>query len=94
MPSHGLMLYFQDALRIEEHWAVDGTHYAKTARCWLENMDRHAAEIMPVLKETYGDKDAIKWWNYWRIFYMACEELWGYDQGQEWIVSHYRFIKR
>lgn len=94
MPSDNLLLYFQDDFKIEDHWQVNGTHYARTARLWLYNMDVHKAQIMPILKATYGEKDYIQWWHYWRIFYMACEELWGYALGQEWIVSHYRFIKR
>lgn len=94
MPSDHLMLYFQDDLRLEEHWRVNGTHYGKTAAWWLRNMDAHKENIMPILRNTYGAKDALKWWNYWRIFYMACEELWNYADGNEWIVSHYRFHKR
>ncbi len=94
MPSDDLLLYFQDHVRIEDHWQVAGTHYSKTARAWLENMDSHKKEIMPILLATYGQKEYIKWWHYWRIFYMACEELWGYSGGSEWMVSHYRFVKR
>jgi cyclopropane-fatty-acyl-phospholipid synthase len=57
-------------------------------------MDAHKPEIMPILKDTYGHKDAVKWWNYWRVFYLSCAELWGYKKGNEWIVSHYRFHQR
>lgn len=94
MPSDDLLLYFQDHIKIDDHWQVNGMHYAKTARAWLENMDARRKEILPILKETYGEKEYIKWWHYWRIFYMACEELWGFDNGGQWIVSHYRFVKR
>ncbi|MGZ3943875.1 MAG: SAM-dependent methyltransferase [Mucilaginibacter sp.] len=93
MPSDDLLFYFSDHLTVEKHWHVSGTHYAKTSEAWLKNMDEHKAEIMPLFEETYGKKHAIKWWVYWRIFYMACAELWNYNQGNEWIVSHYLFHK-
>ncbi len=93
MPSDDLLLHFQDDLRIQERWNVSGRHYQLTAECWLKNMDAHRAEIMPLFEKTYGVEEARRWWHYWRIFFMACAELWGYRGGDEWIVSHYRFVK-
>ncbi len=94
MPSDHLMLYFQDHFVLEEHWRVPGTHYGQTAEHWLANMDANKEKIMPILKTTYGEGEYIKWWNYWRIFYMACAELWNYKNGREWMVSHYRLRKK
>ena len=93
MPSDHLLLHFQEALRIEKHWVVNGTHYSKTSEAWLKNMDAHRAEIWPLFEETYGPGAAQRWWSYWRIFFMSCAELWGYAGGEEWFVSHYRFRK-
>lgn len=93
MPSDDLLLYFQDDLRIEAHWQVDGTHYQKTAEAWLKRMDAAYPAIHPILSETYGPAQAKRWWHYWRIFFMSCAELWGFRGGSEWIVSHYRFRK-
>ena len=93
MPSDDLLFYFNDDLVVEKHWHVNGTHYGKTAEAWLANMDGHKAEIMPLFGETYGKDKAVKWWVYWRIFYMACAELWNFNDGNEWIVSHYLFHK-
>jgi cyclopropane-fatty-acyl-phospholipid synthase len=94
MPSDDLLLYFNEQLSIEQHWHVSGMHYSKTSEAWLQNMDKHKKEIMPLFEETYGKDQALKWWVYWRIFYMACAELWGYNKGEEWIVSHYLFTKK
>jgi cyclopropane-fatty-acyl-phospholipid synthase len=91
MPSHELLMQFQERLLLVSDWTVNGTHYQRTAEAWLTNMDAHRSEIMPLFRETYGEGNAAKWWSYWRVFFMSCAELWGYRRGEEWIVSHYLF---
>ncbi|HWA24220.1 MAG TPA: cyclopropane-fatty-acyl-phospholipid synthase family protein [Lacunisphaera sp.] len=93
MPAHALFPAFQDDLRLVADWRVNGGHYARTAEHWLQNMDHHRAEILPLFEQTYGRDDARKWWVYWRVFYLACAELWRFDGGREWQVSHYLFRK-
>lgn len=94
MPSNHLLFYFNDDLQVKQHWVVNGRHYGQTSEAWLANMDRHKKEIMPILESTYGAGNAVKWWVYWRLFYMACAELFNYNQGNEWMVCHYLFEKK
>ncbi len=93
MPSADLPLMFPEHLNIERRWHWNGMHYAKTCRAWLERMDARRADVMPILAETYGEKESGRWWMRWRMFFMACEELFRYNGGNEWLVSHYRFKK-
>ena len=93
MPSEDLALHCQDDLRILRRWRWDGTHYQRTSEAWLDNMDRHRAELMPLFAETYGE-DAAIWWTRWRLFFMSVAELFGFEEGQRWCVSHYLFEKR
>ena len=92
MPSADTLLWFQNDLKIEQQWRVSGTHYEKTANAWLANQDAHRDEVMRVLVDAYGDEARI-WNQRWRMFWMACAELFGYRGGNEWIVAHYRFSR-
>jgi cyclopropane-fatty-acyl-phospholipid synthase len=94
MPSDDLPLYFQQHLTIEQHWRLNGQHYQRTANAWLERADRNREAILPIMRSVYGDDDAHMWLMRWRVFFMACAELFGYRGGSEWGVSHYLFRKR
>lgn len=94
MPAADTLLHFQEDLVLRERWLVPGTHYERTANHWLRNQDAHAAEAKAALAEAYGERDAALWAQRWRIFWMACAELFGYRGGSEWLVGHYCFVKR
>ena len=93
MPARDTLLYFQKDLQLEYLWDLSGSHYQKTAEAWLDNMDQYSHEIRAVFNNTYGKKQARIWQQRWRIFFMACAELFGYSNGNEWQVAHYLFIK-
>ncbi len=92
MPSVDLLPAFAGALALERRWLVDGRHYARTAEAWLANLDARRTEAMPILERAYG-ADARRWFERWRLFFLACAELFAYRNGSEWLVSHYRFTK-
>lgn len=91
MPSADTLLHFQEDLSLEQRWLLPGTHYQRTADQWLQNQDRHRDEVMAVLTQAYGGAEAARWHQRWRMFWMACAELFGYSGGNEWLVAHYRF---
>lgn len=94
MPADHLYYYFNDDLEIEKQWRVRGTHYERTARLWLEKQDENRDMIMDIFRETYGEGQEVIWFNRWRMFFLACAELFGTSNGREWYVSHYRFAKK
>ena len=93
MPSADTLVDAQTHLPLEQRWLLPGTHYQRTADHWLANQDGHRDEVLAVLREAYGDADARRWHQRWRMFWMACAELFGYDEGREWQVAHYLFAK-
>ncbi len=93
MPSHRLLMSFPDRMKIEKDWRVSGTHYEKTSLAWLRKMDTNKIEVLELFKTTDGEKDASEWFQRWRIFFMSCEVLFGFNEGSEWGVSHYLFEK-
>lgn len=91
MPAADTLLHLQSDVHLEERWLVSGRHYERTANQWLQNQDASRDEVIAVLREAYGDAEAQRWAQRWRMFWMACAELFGYRGGNEWGVAHYRF---
>jgi cyclopropane-fatty-acyl-phospholipid synthase len=94
MPSFDLPLRFQQHLTLQHRASWGGQHYEQTANAWLQNMDKHKEKILPWFNDCYGAGAAELWFQRWRIFFMACAELFGHEQGQEWFVGHYLFARQ
>lgn len=93
MPSADLLLHSVRGLAIEQQWAVSGRHYARTLHAWLDRLDGHREAILALFARTYGAEQADPWWHRWRVFTIACEELFAARGGDEWYVCHYRFVR-
>jgi len=94
MPSADLPLKFQDSLCFEKRWDWSGVEYQKTSEAWLNKLDAAHDDVFNIFSETYGRANAKMWVNRWRVFFMACAELFGMHGGDEWRVCHYLFTKR
>lgn len=88
MPSEDWFRWFPEALEVERQWSVDGTHYARTLEAWLRRLDGHRDELRELFAQSHGREADVRL-NRWRIFLMACAELFAYRGGQEWRVGHY-----
>ncbi|MFT5081869.1 MAG: cyclopropane-fatty-acyl-phospholipid synthase [Planctomycetota bacterium] len=90
MPCPDLVEHLDIPFDVEQQWEVSGTHYARTSEHWLDNLEQNRARVLELFKETYGPKDAVRWYHRWRVFFLSCAELFAYDTGREWFVSHMR----
>ena len=93
MPSSSLLADFQQHLSLTNQWEVDGNHYWRTSECWLDRLDQHVGEIESLFGRTFSRTEARVMTQRWRMFFLACAELFRYHDGSEWFVSHYLFAK-
>jgi cyclopropane-fatty-acyl-phospholipid synthase len=94
MPSDDLLLHCQRDLVVEDKWRVSGVHYQRTCEAWLARQDGCGDALLPILAEIYGAGEARLWNQRWRLFFLACSELFGYRRGNEWWVTHVRMASR
>ena len=90
MPSHDLLLHFQEDMVVREQWAIPGTHYARTLRAWLARLDASAEEAVELLRRSGRTRgEARRLMATWRLFLLSTQVIWGYRGGDRWLVSHY-----
>ena len=93
MPNHHLFKDLNSDLNYQKSWMLSGTHYEKTSNAWLERMDLNKRKILELFKKKNSNSMAKKKFHFWRLFFIACAEIFGYDGGSEWVVSHHLFKK-
>ena len=91
MPSWDYLARCQEHLELVDRWQVDGSHYARTLRAWLDNLDHNREAVLPILEGVYGRERARLWLAHWRLFFMVCEETFALGSGREYFVAHYLF---
>lgn len=94
MPSADLFLYFQNDVTIVDHWRINGKNYSKTLEAWLRLLDERKDKVTEILNEAYGAKDGPKHLFNWRLFFIFCSEVFGYEDGNQWVLAHHLFKKK
>ena len=93
MPNHNLFKDLKSNLEYQKSWILSGDHYEKTSNAWLNKMDQNKREILSLFERSNSSTIAKRKFHFWRLFYIACAEIFGYDNGNEWVVSHHLFKK-
>ena len=88
MPSKDLLEQLNIPFAVEQRWDVSGQHYAKTAEAWLANLDKNQSSVRAVFERSYGRDESARMLQRWRMFFLACAELFGFAAGSEWLVTH------
>ena len=88
MPCSDLLDHLDTPFEVERRWNVNGEHYAQTSEHWLKNLEANRREVLDLFADTYGVGNAKMWYHRWRIFFLACAELFGFGGGNEWLVCH------
>ena len=93
MPNHNLFKDLKSNLEYQKSWMLSGDHYEKTSNAWLNKMDQNKRKILSLFERSNSSTIAKRKFHFWRLFYIACAEIFGYDNGNEWVVSHHLFKK-
>lgn len=92
MPSEDTLLFFLDDFKLNTRWRVNGEQYAATCYAWLKNLFDNQTAIIEIFEPHYQE-DAYLQFQYWHLFFRACAQLFEYNNGNEWFVSHYLLDK-
>jgi len=90
MPAEDLFLRYQRDMTVKQQWWINGVHYARTCEAWLSRLDTCEPTVQRVLAITSRESQKVLVQR-WRMFFMACAELFHFNDGDEWGVGHYLF---
>ena len=93
MPSRDLLHRLSIPFDVEEEWTWSGENYRRTADAWVERLDAGRDEVRRILAGLRGGEDAAREVRRWRMFFLACSELFGWHGGREWMVLHARLAR-
>lgn len=91
MPAEDLFHRYQRDLSVKEQWWINGQHYGKTCEAWLNRLDRYEQQAKTILADANPQASSKVSVQRWRMFFMACAELFWFDAGNQWGVAHYLF---
>jgi cyclopropane fatty-acyl-phospholipid synthase-like methyltransferase len=86
-------LYLQKDVHLIDQWIWNGKHYSKTLEAWLEKTDINIDKVKAIFDKNYGDEADKQLFN-WRLFFIFCSEVFGYNGGNEWHVALFLFKKQ
>ncbi|GFN77764.1 (S)-coclaurine N-methyltransferase-like [Plakobranchus ocellatus] len=93
MPSSDLFLFFQNDVTLKDFWCINGSHYSKTLEAWLKKMDTNMGKVQDIFDKAYGKDSKQQIFN-WRLFFIFCSEVFGFNNGNEWYILHQLFRKK
>jgi len=91
MPAEDLFRRYSKDMTVIQNWWINGDHYARTCEAWLDRLDAHEPQVREVLATCGRDESPKVLTQRWRMFFMACAELFKFHNGDEWGVGHYLF---
>lgn len=87
VPSADLYEHVRGPLELQRQWQVSGRHSARSWNGWLTNLDINREEVIQAFEADLPPIDARRQFQRWRMFAMACEELFAYGDGSEWFIN-------
>ncbi len=94
MPSANLLGEFSKDMEIDAQWLLEGSHYSRTCEAWLDNLDANAERLIELFCRKRTQRESRVQLQRWRMFFMACSELFRFRNGGEWGVGHYLLSRR